>query len=1070
MKKLVTLALAGVCALAFAATADAASAIRIKSPGVRQGVTKTVGTAKVQVNHVETAYSVYAVNDGTKASQGGYFVVNSIWTDNLLNSQTVYDDIKSSLNKLGSQYSNLFPAVAQEATYVHAAQISSGNAKYNMTTQAAGTGYSSVYNIAHYVIPGRVASLAQGTTEIDMSTENAPNGAAPANSNAKTFENEEAAAKWVNEVRTAFNNQEASNSQSVANKVSALSAIYNSFLADQAATLAAAQKEYDDAVAARQAAQNAYDNAIQERKDAKADYDSKEDVSAFENALTDATNVQNEKQGIYDESVDARIAAEKALEAAIKAEAEALKALQDAEAAQKAAEEDYNAKVAVKNAKVGEAAEALQAEKDAKDVLDKAVAAHEAAQADYDAKVAATKAAAEVLEAAKAEEANALTALNEAKADKEAAQVALDNAKAEIAAFDRAMAEEGLADTLSTAREEKNEAQEALAPIAENYEKWQQYCELLQDHSKFAEAWAMVADLLENDEDFREAVIEAAGGPDADPYYISDEYGKVKWAMHYPVDQYTPIIQAKYEAAQAAAATAQTAYETARQAYEDGIAALDAEKARLDKAKGDAELALDDAIGAETNAQRAYDAKVSVKDAKAEELAEAQEAEADALVALNEANDAKVAAQTAYDEAKAARVAKDGEVVDAENAEADALAALNAANGVQATAQADYNSAVEVREGKATDLANAQADEDNALEVLKAAKAAKAAAEKALADAKQARADALALFKNKQQAEASALTSLNNKKQVEARELAELEALKVKQANDNAAKLAELKSQLTSHINSLKYIDDQTGIYGLNYNVNMIDGYDNLRFDQVVYQANSFTEPEYSLSSANKKDDKAIESIVSVSYRQQPYTMVDGVLQQVSYVDINTYETSIYFQSGQKYISPLVLDITGNGQLQASNGQNMPGHDAVKEGNIIGDFFGDGFEIAMEWVGPQDGLLVAPKADGSVDMSCLFGTAGGYENGYEKLSLYDKNGDMKVNGEELNDLAIWQDANGNGIADAGEVKSVKSLGITSINVEFNKENYVSSFERNGHTYKMWDWWPNAIELVKVAAK
>ena len=148
----------------------------------------------------------------------------------------------------------------------------------------------------------------------------------------------------------------------------------------------------------------------------------------------------------------------------------------------------------------------------------------------------------------------------------------------------------------------------------------------------------------------------------------------------------------------------------------------------------------------------------------------------------------------------------------------------------------------------------------------------------------------------------------------------------------------------------------------------------------------------------------------------------------------------------------------------------MPGHDAVKEGNIIGDFFGDGFEIAMEWVGPQDGLLVAPKADGSVDMSCLFGTAGGYENGYEKLSLYDKNGDMKVNGEELNDLAIWQDANGNGIADAGEVKSVKSLGITSINVEFNKENFVSSFERNGQTYKMWDWWPNAVELVKLAAK
>ena len=198
--------------------------------------------------------------------------------------------------------------------------------------------------------------------------------------------------------------------------------------------------------------------------------------------------------------------------------------------------------------------------------------------------------------------------------------------------------------------------------------------------------------------------------------------------------------------------------------------------------------------------------------------------------------------------------------------------------------------------------------------------------------------------------------------------------------------------------------------------------------------------------------------------------MIDGVLTETSTVNSDLYNTTVYIKSARKTISPLVLDIAGNGQLQASNGQNMPGHDVVETGNVIGDFFGDGFEIAMEWVGPQDGLLVAPKADGSVDMSCLFGTAGGYETGYEKLSLYDKNNDMKVTGEELNGLSIWQDANGNGIAEANEVKTVNSLGITSINLAFDRENYISSFERNGQTYKMWDWWPNAVELIKVAAK
>jgi hypothetical protein len=229
--------------------------------------------------------------------------------------------------------------------------------------------------------------------------------------------------------------------------------------------------------------------------------------------------------------------------------------------------------------------------------------------------------------------------------------------------------------------------------------------------------------------------------------------------------------------------------------------------------------------------------------------------------------------------------------------------------------------------------------------------------------------------------------------------------------------------------------------------------------------------------------EESIEETVSTQYNEIVshldsrsvtdvyYTIVDG--QVVRHSDINVVydseKTAIYSKTVNKYVSPLVLDMTGNGVLQASNGQHMPGHPVVNNNIILADFYGDGFEIAMEWVGPQDGLLVAPKADGSVDMSCLFGTAGGYDNGYEKLSLYDTNKDRKVKGNELNGLSVWQDANGNGIADAGEVKTVQELGITEIAVTPNSK-FVSSFTMNGNTNKMWDWWPNAIELVKVASK
>ena len=242
---------------------------------------------------------------------------------------------------------------------------------------------------------------------------------------------------------------------------------------------------------------------------------------------------------------------------------------------------------------------------------------------------------------------------------------------------------------------------------------------------------------------------------------------------------------------------------------------------------------------------------------------------------------------------------------------------------------------------------------------------------------------------------------------------------------------------------------------------------DGVNTDDVAAAAEEEEENDYLEDSIVTADNQIFSNIGS--HYQYVYTMKDGQLRKELTLVVDVERTTIYSASQNKYVSPLVLDITGNGVLQASNGQNMPGHPVVDTNVILADFYGDGFEIGMEWVGPQDGLLVAPKADGSVDMSCLFGTAGGYENGYEKLSLYDKNSDNKVNGEELVGLSVWQDANSNGVADAGEVKTVQELGITEIAITPNN-NFVSSFTMNGKTNKMWDWWPNAIELIKLSAK
>jgi len=175
-----------------------------------------------------------------------------------------------------------------------------------------------------------------------------------------------------------------------------------------------------------------------------------------------------------------------------------------------------------------------------------------------------------------------------------------------------------------------------------------------------------------------------------------------------------------------------------------------------------------------------------------------------------------------------------------------------------------------------------------------------------------------------------------------------------------------------------------------------------------------------------------------------------------------------FFQlDGNRFVSPIVMDVSGSGKLEASNGLWLPHSSHFDQPNSrIFDFFNNGFPLAMEWVGPHDGLLVEPKEDGSVDATCLFGTQGGWDNGYEKLSLRDVNHDGKLTGDELKGLAIWVDANQNAKCDPGELKTVQELGITEINL--NHHAYKSTFVMNGQTRPMWDWFPTALEIKHIS--
>ncbi len=62
-----------------------------------------------------------------------------------------------------------------------------------------------------------------------------------------------------------------------------------------------------------------------------------------------------------------------------------------------------------------------------------------------------------------------------------------------------------------------------------------------------------------------------------------------------------------------------------------------------------------------------------------------------------------------------------------------------------------------------------------------------------------------------------------------------------------------------------------------------------------------------------------------------------------------------------------------------------------------------------------------------------------WDNGYEALSALDDNGDGQLTGKELDGLAIWHDANGNGICDPGEVRPLSDYGIVALSCRYERD-------------------------------
>lgn len=101
------------------------------------------------------------------------------------------------------------------------------------------------------------------------------------------------------------------------------------------------------------------------------------------------------------------------------------------------------------------------------------------------------------------------------------------------------------------------------------------------------------------------------------------------------------------------------------------------------------------------------------------------------------------------------------------------------------------------------------------------------------------------------------------------------------------------------------------------------------------------------------------------------------------------------------------------------------------------DADGSGLPGRWTWTTPKAAwLVIDTKGNGNITSALQwFGSVTFWmfwDNGYQPLAALDDNHDGKLTGQELNGLALWHDANGNGVSEPGEVRSVASHNIVAI--------------------------------------
>lgn len=134
---------------------------------------------------------------------------------------------------------------------------------------------------------------------------------------------------------------------------------------------------------------------------------------------------------------------------------------------------------------------------------------------------------------------------------------------------------------------------------------------------------------------------------------------------------------------------------------------------------------------------------------------------------------------------------------------------------------------------------------------------------------------------------------------------------------------------------------------------------------------------------------------------------------------------------------PIALDLDGDGVefLSAAAG-------------VAFDYSGDGSAEGTAWVAADDGLLAIDRnGDGLVNDGSEIVFGGGGQTDLQGLAAnYDSNDDGVLDASDaaFAQFGVWQDANSDGVAQAGEFRSLADMGITSIDLTSDGQAYAAA--------------------------